>query len=69
MFWMCSDETVINLNYVKYFYKQDTEDVPDSKSRIVFVYKNGNPLTDTYGSKEERDYAYDTLLNELGVII
>jgi len=68
MFWMCNDETVINLDHVKYFSKEETENVPDSKPRIVFYLKNG-AITDTYDTVNDRDYAYTTLVTELKVLI
>ena len=39
MFWMCNDETVINLDQVKYFRKEQIDDVPESKPRICFYLK------------------------------
>lgn len=68
MFWMCNDETVINLDQVRFFAKEPTDDVPESKPRICFYWKNGS-IVDIYNSEEERDHAYDTLIKSLDIII
>ena len=68
MFWMCNDETIINLDYVKYFRKEQTENVPDSKPRIAFYLKNESYF-DVYNTADERDYAYEALIHELDTII
>ena len=68
MFWMCSDEMVINLDQVRFFRKEQTDDVPESKPRILFHLKN-ETIADIYDSEEERDYAYDTLIKSLDIII
>ena len=68
MFWMCNDETVINLDHVKYFCKEQTTDVPDSKPRIAFYLKN-QTIVDIYDTVKERDEMYDILIDELKTII
>lgn len=68
MFWMCNDEMVINLDHVRWFRKEQTDNVPEIKPRICFYLKNGS-IADIYDSEEERDYAYKTLIKSLDIII
>lgn len=67
MFWMCNDQTVINLDHVVTFFKENAISKQDSP-RIEFRFRN-TVLSDLYDTIEERDFAFDTLIKELGTVI
>lgn len=63
MFWISSNDTVINLNLVQSFCKCEPM-FKNGEYRIIFYFKTGQ-IEDSYQTESERDEAFDYLVEKV----